>query len=104
MTRSVFTPGPWRAEKSYGDDYRIVYNDTGNWLADVYSDGEGAVAEADARLISSAPELLAAANLALSIAESWIHDQLDGTSSLDSELANLAPVRDAIAKATEVRS
>jgi hypothetical protein len=45
-------------------------------------------------------ELLEAAKLALQSAESWIHDQLDGTSSLESALAELEPVRAAIAKAT----
>jgi hypothetical protein len=55
---------------------------------------------ANARLIAAAPDLLEAAKLALQSAESWIHDQLDGTSSLESALAKLEPVRAAIAKAT----
>lgn len=43
-------------------------------------------------------DLLAAAKLALAEAESWIHDQLDGTSGLERALAELEPVRAAIAK------
>jgi hypothetical protein len=43
-------------------------------------------------------ELLAAAKTALNGCESWIHDQLDGTNSLDKALAELQPVRDAISK------
>ena len=42
--------------------------------------------------------LRAAATLALTVAESWIHDQLDGTHFLDSALAELAPVRAALSK------
>lgn len=37
-----------------------------------------------------------ATQLALESAESWIHDQLDGTSSLQSALAELQPVRNAL--------
>ena len=44
-------------------------------------------------------DLLEAAQLALKIAESWIHDQLDGTSSIDGALRRLDPVRAAIARA-----
>lgn len=43
--------------------------------------------------------LLQAARLALEVAEDWIHDQLDGTGSLDAALAKLDPVRAAIARA-----
>jgi predicted nucleic acid-binding Zn-ribbon protein len=37
-----------------------------------------------------------AAELALAIAESWIHDQLDGTSLLENSLSDLDPVRKAL--------
>ncbi len=63
---------------------------------------EGAPVEevmANVRLIAAAPELLDAAELALKTAESWIHDQLDGTSGLEPALAELDLVRAAIAKA-----
>lgn len=35
---------------------------------------------------------------ALQTAESWIHDQLDGTSLLKNELSKLEPIRKAIAR------
>lgn len=44
-------------------------------------------------------DLIGAAKTALGVAEEWIHDQLDGTSSLEAELQALDPVRAAIAKA-----
>lgn len=50
-------------------------------------------------LHAAAPDLLAAAKLGLEKAESWIHDQLDGTRGLESSLAELEPIRVAIAKA-----
>jgi hypothetical protein len=62
---------------------------------------EDAERDANARLIAAAPELLEAAKLACQIAESWIHDQLDGTSSLAGALEHLKPVHAAIAKATQ---
>jgi len=45
-----------------------------------------------------AGELAEAARLALAEAQSWIHDQLDGTGSLDGALRVLDPVRAALAK------
>jgi hypothetical protein len=45
-----------------------------------------------------AGELAEAARLALAEAQSWIHDQLDGTGSLDGALRVLDPVRLALAK------
>ena len=41
-------------------------------------------------------ELEFALRLALVTAESWIHDQLDGTSHLKGALAELQPCRDAL--------
>ena len=46
-------------------------------------------------------ELLEATRHGLSIAESWVHDQLDGTSNLGRALAELEPIRAAISKATK---
>jgi hypothetical protein len=56
--------------------------------------------QANARLIAAAPDLLDAAILGLREAEGWVHDQLDGTKTLARALAELQPIRDAIAKAT----
>jgi hypothetical protein len=48
------TPGPWRADQLPSGDYRIIYNATRNWLAEVYCDGESEAAKADAALIAEA--------------------------------------------------
>lgn len=58
-----------------------------------------AIQDANGRLIAAAPELLDAARLALQIAESTIRSEFDGTSMVDGLLAQLGPVRAAIAKA-----
>jgi hypothetical protein len=81
------TPGPWVA-KFYGagDSYRITYNEKGNWLADVWIDGDKAKAVADAVLIAAAPDLLGALDW---LAES---DEVESPEAL-------AVIRDAIAKA-----
>ena len=86
------TPGPWRYSKAHKD----VISMCGGIKKDVICE---IVNEANARLIAAAPDLLEAAQLALQIAESWIHDQLDGTSSIDGALLHLDPVRAAIARA-----
>ena len=44
-------------------------------------------------------ELLEAAKLGLRVAESCIHDTLDGTNGLEAALAKLDPARAAVAKA-----
>lgn len=54
----------------------------------------------NSQLRETSTELLAAAQLALSVAEKWIHDRLDGTGVLDIALAKLEPVRAAIVRAT----
>lgn len=109
---SAHTPGPWRwiskdalwAETGPYDYTVIECGDDGKpygmHSALIVHNADDAMAEANRRLIAAAPELLAAARLALSEAESWIHDQLDGTSSLEGALQKLAPVRAAIARAT----
>ena len=48
-------------------------------------------------LLAQRDALLKAAKEALEAAESWIHDQLDGTTSLDRALEELSSVRSAIA-------
>jgi hypothetical protein len=87
-----YTPGPWK----------IGAHESGKMAVDGANGEEltGFIEPADAILIAAAPDLLEAAKLALQSAESWIHDQLDGTSLLESALAELEPVRAAIAKAT----
>lgn len=45
--------------------------------------------------------LLKAAKLGLSVSESWVHEQLEGTSIFDGAMKALQPIRDAIAACTE---
>lgn len=47
---------------------------------------------------ASTQELVEALALALSIAESWIHDQLDGTSHVEDALAQLSPARTTLSR------
>ena len=100
---SKFTEGEWFAKR---DGWSTVYVECrigGGMLQEVAACGPTASGpdeqEANARLIAAAPDLLEAAQLALQIAESWIHDQLDGTSSIDGALLHLDPVRAAISRA-----
>ena len=111
---SAHTPGPWVAE--FDGDWWMVLTKAEHPIDEFWGPAQAPVVDlhhggydyselglgtisGNARLIASAPELLEAAEKALAIAESWIHDQLDGTSMLDDELAQLEPVRAAIAKA-----
>lgn len=74
------TPGPWRVlQVRGGHEIRIGFGVVGNWLASVWMDEDvevDEIAEADARLIAAAPELLAALGFV--------------TSCLIKELGNLA--------------
>lgn len=92
------TPGPWRvAGHSEENPEKLSVEDCyGYFIAEV---DFGIAQQANANLIAEAPALLDSAQLALSIAESWIHDQLDGTSYLESAMQSLDPVRAAIRKA-----
>ena len=96
------TPGPWFVDHKSpflvraGDDIdgrHIAHIGPANYTPRFDVD------EPNAKLIAAAPDLLEAAQLALQIAESWIHDQLDGTSAIDGALLHLDPVRAAIARA-----
>ena len=90
-----YTPGPWHTAGDQGVQIRSEKHQ----IAKIWT-MRGNEWKANARLITAAPDLLEAAKLALQSAESWIYDQLDGTSLLESALAELEPVRAAIAKAT----
>jgi hypothetical protein len=98
-----FTKGSWFAKR---DGWSTVYIECrigGGMLQEVAACGPTESGsdeqEANANLIAAAPDLLESAQLALKIAESWIHDQLDGTSAIDGALRHLDPVRAAIARA-----
>jgi hypothetical protein len=102
------TPGPWTiARSSRGYPYQIDapngsrgpggIRSVTRWAAiSLPTSAEG---EANARLIVSAPDLLEAAKLALQVAEQVISSDYAGTSAFDGMMAELAPVRAAIAKA-----
>lgn len=53
------TPGPWRVAPNGFDGFQIVYNEAGNWLAEVFDDCDPVEGrpEADARLIAAAPDM-----------------------------------------------
>lgn len=104
MSKFKGTPGPWIVDGSVtrGDaDHLGSTVAVASTLNVAWPFGRRAIKEEpyNAHLIAAAPELLEAAQIALSIAESWIHDQLDGTSQLEIALRELSPVRDAIARA-----
>lgn len=56
------TPGPWRVPTAmFGDDIEVYHPTTGGMVRPICTmHGEGDVTEANARLIASAPDLLAA--------------------------------------------
>lgn len=88
------TRGPWKAvEYQAGDCWQIQYGGRGNWLAEVVIDGDEVSAEADARLIAAAPELLDA-----------LQDLLAETLGADMRFSTLNAARAAISKATEEAS
>ena len=96
------TPGPWAISHQPDTANRQVDDAAGRQITYCPVHCKSVPlpeAQANARLIAAAPELLAACKLALETAENWIHDQLDGTSMVEPELADLEPVRQAIAKA-----
>ena len=108
------TKGPWRIlpnedDKDYlrirgthiGLRYKICnVLDPKHQISEKLKLHENLESQANAILIAEAPMLLEAAKLGLHIAESWIHDQLDGTTGLKSALEELEPIRISIAKAT----
>lgn len=105
------TPGPWVANTAgsakAGQSFKIteiyVYapdtQDDTAICADVIDPVTQKPSEANARLISAAPDLLEAAKLCLSIAESWI-DQEYGGERFHNAHKVLDPARAAIEKAT----
>ena len=108
---SAHTPGPWvintAGSAKRGEAFQIteiyVYapdtqGDTAI-CADVIDPVTQEPSEANARLISAAPDLLNAVILSLSIAESWINQEYSGKRFYQAHKV-LDSVREAIAKAT----
>jgi hypothetical protein len=58
------TPGPWKLHRLWPDD---VVDSTDSLVVSAYGDYESAKTQANARLISAAPELLAALEALLDI-------------------------------------
>ena len=56
------------------------------------------------RLQDERDMLLKAAKLGLSVSESWVHEQLDGTRIFGGAMKALQPIRDAIAACTESKA
>jgi|2_EtaG_2_1085320.scaffolds.fasta_scaffold328224_2 hypothetical protein len=56
------TPGPWSQENEHGEDRHIVRDSNGNLVADAAGPNtlKDSCREANARLITAAPDLLAA--------------------------------------------
>lgn len=77
-------------------DADLCYAEAGNW--DVCS-LEWDAAKELRRLHAVNAELLKAAKHGLYAAESWVYDQLEGTSNFDVGMQELTPIRVAIAKA-----
>lgn len=58
MTKAQHTPGPWFAE--YGAAHNVIFSDQGIACIATIHHGVDPSSDANARLIASAPELLAA--------------------------------------------
>jgi hypothetical protein len=85
--KTTYTPGPWRI----GEDDVIVAGPRGLHIAKVEITGMGYAADANARLIAAAPELLACLDCLVSVCEN------EGFPFLG---LILPKAREAIAKAT----
>lgn len=78
MSMSKHTPGPWNIRRAQfpvdGEYDYAIYSDVDRVLAEVFGRAGQNIfppAEANARLIAAAPDLLAAAKLIASFAVSW---------------------------------
>jgi hypothetical protein len=108
---SNYTPGPWiintagSATKCEPFKTTEIYvyapetQDDTAICADIIDPVTQEPSEANARLISAAPDLLDSAILCLSIAESWINQEYSGKRFYEAHKV-LDSVREAIAKAT----
>ena len=97
------TPGPWNVSPSAkASTLTRVFDETGKLVASANGPGlfEGGEAEANARLIAAAPDLLAAL-VKLEDFMRWAQDNADTRGFLDAvDHANVTQAQQAIAKAT----
>jgi uncharacterized coiled-coil protein SlyX len=87
-----------------GSMWQATYQSEPTDLAVNVKSYEDRIAALEAKLATEQEKVLVlreAAELALAIAESWIHDQLDGTSQLEDSLLRLAPARKALSTTEE---
>ena len=98
------TPTPWSYQHK-SDAYTHIIRGPNNRFICQFHQSTDDTTKANAAFIVRAcnahDQLVEALELALARAESWIHDQLDGTSSLESELAELEPCRAALKAASD---
>jgi hypothetical protein len=95
------TPGPWEYdsdEGDYGEARLIVRNNEvhpqGPFVVSVINQSRGEESKANARLIAAAPELLGAAEAALSDISGWLRDRMysdddamDGLTEMENKLS-----------------
>lgn len=105
--KAQHTPGPWRARPNggYGQGpinavFTAESELCGGLLASLDTEPTNPNMEADARLIAAAPELLDALEKLLGLFDSGIRSEYEGTSMLETLLAEGDFARAAIAKAT----
>ena len=97
-------PGPWSVIE-VGDRIKAlaVMDSTPQSVLTIITedsvDFAAVLEEADAHLIAAAPDLLDAAKLGLSIAKSWIDQEMIGTAHTEAMRA-LGPIRAAIVRAS----
>lgn len=96
--RAAHTKGPWRVFDKSHTECRITYGPHDLVLAKVFDGSEFDSADANARLIAAAPELLATVEAAYVLLGS-IRTQWDGRHSAEGQ-GLLCDLRDAICKAT----
>jgi hypothetical protein len=88
------TPLPWSLDSKgriiAADGRRVAHRSRANHLTDF---------EYIVQACNAFPALLEAAKIGLRVSEAWINDELSGTDLFDDALAQLEPIRKAIAKA-----
>lgn len=105
MDKQAHTPGPWEVRNGcnvIAPNEHVPLTNVAIIAVTGGLSGRDTIERdtANARLIAAAPALLEAAKFGLSVAESWMRSELEGTDQFDAAMARLDPIRAAIAKAT----